>query len=272
MPRATSSRRSTPSGSDGWDSYASFYDWENARTVGTRDIAFWTRIAQREAGRVLELGCGTGRILLPLLRAGVDARGVDLSRDMLARAAERLARARHGRARGRLVRADIRHLPFRPELPFDLVVAPYGILQSLLSDQALKQTLQSVRDVLRPGGLFGVDLVPDVPHWKEYQRRVTLRGATGPRGLPVKLIESVTQDRKRRLTLFDQEYIEGVGRTARSHRFSLAFRSLSIPQMRHRLERAGFDVETVLGDYRGGPWAEAADAWILLARRRALRP
>lgn len=271
---AASTRASTTgkiSGTAGWDTYAAFYDWENARTVGTRDIAFWTRVARREGGRVLELGCGTGRILRPLLRAGIDIRGVDMSWPMLARATARLERARHSQTAGRLVRADIRALPFRNSCPFNVVIAPYGILQSLLSDAALRDTLRAVRDVLAPGGLFGVDLVPDVPHWKEYDRRVTLTGARGPRGLPVKLIESVTQDAKRRLTVFDQEYVEGTGRAARSHRFSLAFRSLTIAQMRRRLENAGFLVDAVLGDYRGGPWAETADTWILLARRPRAR-
>jgi len=39
--------------------------------------------------------------------------------------------------------------------------------------------------------------------------------------------------------------------------------------MRRRLEAAGFEVETVLGDYQGRPWDEQADVWIILARRRA---
>ena len=55
-------------------------------------------------------------------------------------------------------------------------MAPYGILQSLLRDQDLKATLDSVSRVLRPGGTFGLDLVPDVPHWKEYTERVQMRG------------------------------------------------------------------------------------------------
>ena len=55
----------------GWDEYAAFYDWENARTLGRRDVAFWRSLALRSKGPVLELGCGTGRVSLPLARAGV---------------------------------------------------------------------------------------------------------------------------------------------------------------------------------------------------------
>ena len=54
-----------------WDSYAEFYDWENARTFGRRDVAFWRGVVRRERGPVLELGCGTGRVLFPIARTGV---------------------------------------------------------------------------------------------------------------------------------------------------------------------------------------------------------
>src|SRR5690349_20981888 len=101
----------------GWDEYAPFYDWENARTLGRRDVPFWTAVAQKARGPVLELGCGTGRISLPLARAGVRLVGIDRSAAMLARAVKRLARStrspktRRRRGRLRLVRGDIRSLP-----------------------------------------------------------------------------------------------------------------------------------------------------------------
>ena len=63
----------------GWDEYAPFYDWENARTLGRRDVPFWRRFALDAPGHVLELGCGTGRITLPLGRAGVRIIGIDRS-------------------------------------------------------------------------------------------------------------------------------------------------------------------------------------------------
>src|SRR3954454_18612573 len=77
----------------GWDAYAPFYDWENAQTLGRRDVPFWRRIAARAGGRVLELGCGTGRVSLPLAAYGVNLVGIDRSEPMLERAAERAARA-----------------------------------------------------------------------------------------------------------------------------------------------------------------------------------
>jgi hypothetical protein len=84
----------------------------------------------------------------------------------------------------------------------------------------------------------------------------------------VSLVETVRQDRRRRLTIFDQRYTATHGRERRVYDFTLTFRTLSVPAMRRRLERAGFAVDAVLGDYQGGPWDPRADAWVLLATRR----
>lgn len=253
-------------GFEGWDDYAPFYDWENARTLGRRDVPFWRTVARRARGPVLELGCGTGRIAVPLARAGVTLVGIDRSDAMLARARRRVARARLAR-RVRLIRGDIRQLPF-PASSFSTVLAPYGVLQSLLRDRDLTAALASVHDVLEPGGAFGLELVADLPAWEEYRKRVSLRGWRGRPGRSrVTLVETVRQDRARRLTIFDQEFIERRGRERQSRRFALAFRTLSVPQMVRRLEKAGFAVTALLGDYRGGRWDPRADVWVILATR-----
>ena len=256
------SDKAVAEGWQGWDAYAPFYDWENARTVGRRDVAFWRRLAAAQDGPVLELGCGTGRITIPAARAGAQVVGIDRSAEMLARGRRRVKRL-NGGGSASLVRGDIRMLPFRARPGFHLVMAPYGILQSLTRELDLRATLLSVHRVLRRGGLFGVDLVPDLPQWSEYDRRVSLRGRRGKSR--VMLIETVRQDPERRLTIFDHEYVERRGRSRRVHTFSLTFRTLSVAQMSRRLERAGFEIRAILGDYRGGPWDPRSDVWMILA-------
>jgi SAM-dependent methyltransferase len=233
----------------GWDEYAPFYDWENARTLGRRDVPFWARMASATSGPVLELGCGTGRVILPLARAGVPLVGIDRSAAMLARAGVRARRLRitqavPGIAKSgipvnsrapippRLVRGDIRSLPFA-DGTFPMVIAPYGILQSLIRPNDLASTLASVARVIASGGTFGLDLVPDVPKWREYRNRVQLRGWSN--GAHVTLVESVSQDRARRLTTFEQRFVERRGRVKREHRFALTFRTLTVPQMSRQL-------------------------------------
>ena len=247
------------------DDYAPFYDWENAQTLGKRDVPFWRRVALSSQGHCLELGCGTGRVTFPLARDGVRVVGIDRSAEMLHRAALRKRRLRKKQSI-ELVRGDIRYLPF-PSGTFPLVIAPYGILQSLLREKDLAATLTAVHDVLAPGGMFGLELVADLPAWREYANRVTLRGKRR-NGARITLTESVRQDRKRKLTLFDQVYEERLGRAVTKKQFTLTFRTLTVHQMASRLQKAGFQAITLLGDYRGSPWDMRAEAWILLAQKR----
>lgn len=263
--RAAQSREASREGWEGWDDYAPFYDWENLRTQGRRDVPFWERLAVRTGGPVLELGCGTGRLLLPVARTGVRIVGVDRSGPMLARARQRVRRARLQR-RAALVRADIRRLPFGGSTGFALVMAPYGMLQSLIRDADLSAALAEVRRVLRPGGVLGIDLVADLPAWQEYQRHQSLSGWRPGRRVHVSLVESVRQDRARGVTIFEQEYTERRGREQTVRRFDLSFRTVTVPQMTRRLERAGFEVTAVLGDYEGRPWDTRAETWVILAR------
>ena len=116
-----------------------------------------TRNAQTRYGEtgctgapILELGCGTGRVAIPVAKAGATVIGIDRSESMLTRGRARVRRARMG-ARVKLIRGDIRYLPF-PDKSFPLVMAPYGILQSLLDEKVLTATLKEVRRVLTREG------------------------------------------------------------------------------------------------------------------------
>ena len=268
-------------GFEGWDEYAPFYDWENARTLRRRDVPFWQRLASRAAGPVLELGCGTGRVSIPVGRTGAHVVGLDRSPAMLDVARRRVRRAGLA-SRVMLVQGDIRHLPFatagapvsapslssRSTAAFAMVAAPYGVLQSLVRERDLMATLAEVHRVLHPGGTFGLELVADLPAWEEYRRRRSLAGwKHRPGGVHVTLVETVRQNRRRGLTVFEQEFIERRGRRRQVHTFSLVFRTLSVPQTVRRLERAGFRATAILGDYDGKPWDPRADVWIVVGEK-----
>ena len=260
----------------GWDEYAPFYDWENARTLGRRDVAFWRELTRPSTAlgagasttpgaRVLELGCGTGRLLVPLARAGARMVGLDRSEPMIGVARARIRRLPRVR-RPPILRGDIRALPFK-RATFGTVMAPYGMLQSLLGDDDVRATLAEAGRVLVRGGVLGIDLVPDLLAWAEYGPRVRMQGQL-PDGAHVTLIESVRQDRCRRLTVLDEEFVERRGTRTSRRRFSLTFRTLPMPATVALVEEAGFRVDARFGDYRGAPWHEGADTWIVVARKR----
>jgi hypothetical protein len=149
-------------------------------------------------------------------------------------------------------------------------MAPYGILQSLTSDADLRATLQAVAATLAPGGRFVMELVADLPAWQEYSEVTKLRGWRPGKKAHVSLVESVRQDRRRGLTLFEQTFVETRNGKKASQTFTLAFRTLSVAQMATRLTRAGLRVTARLGSYDGDPWTKDSDTWILIAERPQL--
>ena len=176
----------------------------------------------------------------------------------------RVTTGNRGKRRLQLIRGDIRFLPFERG-SFRTVLAPHGIPQSLVRDRDLNATLAAVA-TFRTRRPVWRRLSAGRSNGREYSNSIQLKGRAAG-GSHLTLVESVSQDRKRHLTIFEQTYVERRGRELKEHTFDLTFRTLPIPVFTRRLEKAGFAIEAVLGDYRGGPWDERADVWIMLARR-----
>ena len=130
----------------------------------TDDLAFYTGLAGTQRGPVLELGCGTGRILLPLAGAGHQVLGVDTSPHMLALARDKLASAGpEVAARVRLVQGDLRYLELRER--FDLAIVAVKTFAYLITRHDQQRALAAICAHLRPGGLLAIDLLNPTPDW-----------------------------------------------------------------------------------------------------------
>jgi SAM-dependent methyltransferase len=125
-----------------------------------RDSAFYVDQCRAKAGtaaRVLELGCGTGRILLPIARAGCSIVGLDRSRPMLDRLRTHLAaEPEEVKKRVRLHEGDMRDFELTER--FDIIIAPFRSFQHLVSVDDQLACLKAVRRHLARGGKFIVDV------------------------------------------------------------------------------------------------------------------
>ena len=164
---------------------------------------------------MLELGCGTGRIAVPLARAGVPLVGIDRSdADARRGRAQRLRRAAAAADACASCAATSARCRSAAASRSACVMAPYGILQSLTRERDLSADARrrSPR-VLRPGGTVRRSIsCPTCRDWREYRAPRSACAAAPRPAAHLTLVESVRQDRARGLTIFDQEYIERRGR------------------------------------------------------------
>ena len=143
-------------GSDTYAFVADLYDYvEPYRTRS--DISFFVEAAQISRGPVLEVGCGTGRILIPTARAGVNVTGLDLSPHMLEICQQRLLNEpEEVQSRVQLIQADMR--AFDLASPFTLVTVPFRPFQHLTIVVEEISCLRSIHRHLIETGRLILDL------------------------------------------------------------------------------------------------------------------
>jgi SAM-dependent methyltransferase len=147
---------------DEYGASAEFYDYVPPYS-DRPDIAFWVAAAVESGGPVLELGCGTGRVLIPTARAGIELVGMDLSPSMLAICSHKLAEEPADvRARVTLVQANMCDFQLRRD--FALATMPFRPFQHLITVEEQIACLETVHRHLAPGGRLILDLFnPSLP-------------------------------------------------------------------------------------------------------------
>lgn len=231
------------------------------------DIDWYVRLASRQGGPVLELGCGNGRITLPIAEAGVDVRGIDANPKML----EDLARRLHAapdpvRAHVTLARGDFRAIEADPVHP--LVILPFNTVHHCKGHRDVLALLRGVRGALRPGGRFALDMY--LPYPALYERDPDERYGecvfTDPRtGGPIESWEQSWYDPLEQVHRVTYSYDHGGGRV---HHVRLSLRMFYPQEFRALLDWADFDVLAEASDFHGRPVQADSTKWVLLLAPR----
>lgn len=141
--------------SDYFDQFAAFYDAAYGQQTGVveEDVQFYVDLAREADGPVLEVGCGTGRIYLELLRAGIDADGIDLSSGMLEVLREKAAAEE---LEPSVREADV--TSFQPDREYALVIVPFRAFLHLTTADDQLSALERIHDTLAPGGRLALNV------------------------------------------------------------------------------------------------------------------
>jgi SAM-dependent methyltransferase len=232
------------------------------------DIPFYLDLAAG-AGRVLELGCGTGRLLLPLAEAGFQVVGVDASHAMLARARRRLADApRELRERVELREGDMRDLELAGR--FDLVVVATKTFFYLMTPSDQRRMLSAVARLLEAGGIVALDLLNPTVEWLSRPAGSVQQDIAGEVGearvLRTETVVSTDPAEQRRFMRSVYDVVERDG-TVRKHVVEWGLRYTYRFELEHLLELCGLEVLSVTGGYRDEPFEADSPIMLVTARR-----
>ena len=253
---------------DGWaDVYDSIYAYVR------EDIPFYIQEASRSGGPVLELGCGTGRVTLPIAKSGTDIVGLDNSEGMLEIARSKARLLEHGHGDMDLRLGDMREFSLGQEFP--LVIIPFRGFLALLSVEDQVRCLTRIRGHLGPEGrlIFNI-FVPDPQMLVEDEDAAFhLRDVTDPEtGRTFVLwqqtrVDNYNQVLSIRLIVdeIDQEGTVG-NRFYSDYQIRYAHRI----EVLHLLERCGYEVVDLYGDFEYSPFDEESGEMVWVAKPRAI--
>jgi SAM-dependent methyltransferase len=250
---------------------ARLYDVDLIEDPG--DVELYLALAARSSGPVLELAAGSGRVAVPLAKAGYAVTGVDIDPAMLARAAEAARQAGpEAESRLTLVEADLLGLELAGGPRFGLAILALNSLLLMAGIEDQKRALETMARHLAPGGLAVVDVwLPSGSELAGYDGRLSLEyvrvdPATGSEVVKMAAAQHEPATGHVELSVVYQE-TDPAGNSRTWTRVD-RLRLLNAEDLAFLAGAAGLEVETVASNYeldRIGPQDERA---ILIARRR----
>jgi SAM-dependent methyltransferase len=222
------------------------------------DVGFYRTLAHEVGGPVLELGCGTGRILLPIARDGIDCVGLDSSPAMLEELRAKAPPANLSLVEGRMEQFDLGGQRFA------LITCPFRAFSHLLEVEAQLAALACIRRHLAPHGVFALDVFdPDPALLARSEDPEHLSITYDEGGQRMERWDTVRRDRSRQLLEVDFRYTGGppdlIGTTRIQLRWFHRF------ELEHLLARAGFTGLQFFGTFDRQPWKPGGET-IVLAR------
>jgi len=260
----------------GYDEYefiADLYDF--VRPYRDRqDVAFFVYAAKESGGLVLEIGCGTGRVLIPTARAGIEIVGLDLSPHMLAVCRERLMHESAAvRSRVQLVQEDMRN--FNLKRTFRLITVPFRPFQHLITVDEQRSCLESIRCHLADGGRLILDLFnPNLDALASQQPGEEVgeepEFVTPDGRRVIRRHKIVAHDRFNQFMQIELLYYVS-HRDGHKERLVHAFsmRYLFRFEVEHLLARCGFEVEQIYSDFDKSPYGSQYPGDLIVVARKA---
>ena len=235
------------------------------------DEAFYVEEAVKAGGPVLEIGCGTGRIMIPIAEAGVPVVGLDRAPAMLEVSRRKIAGLPEETGRRiRIVEGDMR--TFSLERRFPLAIIPYRAFLHMMTSDDQRRALTRIREHLADGGKLVFNVFdPSIELIAAYMK--------SPRGTLNHLGSFTHPETGRRVMVSDTRRYDPLEQTLEEHRFfeevndegrmlsktttPLYLRYVHRFEMQYLLELSGYEIEALYGDFHRGPFQHGNEqVWV----------
>jgi len=237
------------------------------------DINFYLNIGTEQVGEILELGCGSGRILIPIVNVGGRITGLDISPHMLERCREKLAQTSVNISKHiELIEGDITN--FDLGIKFDLITIPFRVLQHLKTHQEVLSCFQCVKDHLTDIGrlIFDVfqlnlEFLEKARPGQEIENFAEINLTDGRRLKRNHRIVSLHPEEQYNVVELIYYLADTAGKIERiSQKFE--FRYFFKDEMYELLEKSGLEVVELYGDFDRSPHHDKAPEMIFVAQKR----
>jgi len=248
---------------------AAFYDYYSTGIEG--DVQFYVEEVQKAGSPVLELGCGTGRILIPIAESGIKIVGLDRAPAMLSIAQQKISKLNlETQGRIKLLEGDMRNFALNQR--FELVIIPYRAFLHLLTPDDQRQALCCIHEHLTNGGLLIFNIFDP--------KLETIAAHTGYLGSAMKRsLEFSHPDTGHRVVVWDSrqydpgsqtveqyfifEELDDEGKVISKTYSPISLRYIYRYEMQYLLELCGYKIEALYGDFQRGPFRHGNEQiWI----------
>lgn len=248
-----------------YDVFADIYDWDMGANLGEQDLPLYFRHA---VSPVLELGCGTGRVLLPLVKVNrnMEVYGLDISEKMLDKCLSKIDPEIKDRIT--LVKQDMS--TFSLGKKFNSCIIAFSSFTKLFTKKEQEDTLKCVYDHLEKGGILIIDVFkPNLNSLSlhnfearfDYEREIA-PGIIVTRYKRIRRVDEINQVNE--LTLYYEMEKDGhMTKWEIKDKVRYVFHN----EMIHLLEKSGFTVESVFGDYNYGKLTSSSPTQVFIVRK-----
>jgi SAM-dependent methyltransferase len=257
---------------DSYEITAKYYDGAYAAKRDLVDLPFYLELAEKSPGRVLEIACGTGRVLIPIARKGIEIYGVDSSRPMLEILKRNLQKeSPKVRERVTLHEGDMRE--FRLGMQFPLVIIPFRPMQHMHTVEDQIHALKTAAAHLTDDGILAFDVF--YPKFELINTKIgeevpemEWKSSSDPSAIVRRYFRKESVDKINQIFDFTFIYRTFVGDKViaeETENFQLGL--YTYPHLRALFLLSGLEVAEEYGSFAKAPMDNGAEQMIFLLRR-----